>query len=565
MRARKYIAIIIALCTSFCAFAQDSTGTAILLNALKEYNGGEYAKAADNFKKLAAIQPDNDAAYYYLANISIKNGDMASGELYLKKCIRLDSSNFWYRDMLGQIYIKNNKVKEAIAVYEGLLELYPKKSAIYYSLINLYLGSQETDSARKILDKIEAAQGKSEAVAMTHFNIYRMEQNWEGALDYLMEFDKEFQSPRIESIIGDMLADRYKDSLAVEYYNKALAIDQQFAPAMYGRAEVHRMKGNYDQFFADITPFISSPAIDPNMKVEYLKQIFQVPNFTRRFRQQMDSLMLGMENAHPADTTSNMFVASYWGQSGENEKCKALLKKNYELFPDKYNMLFQYVVAIYQLEEWANLEQAVDGALAKYPKDPDFLQLRGIARYRQKKYDKAIEAYKEMAVQAAARKDTTAMITSNSILGDLYYETNDSKSAFAHYKKVLKLNPDEISALNNYAYYLATEGKSLKKAYQMSQKTIEAEPDNPTYLDTFGWILFLMDKPVEAKAQFKHAMLYGGTEDANILDHYAEVLFRLGEHDLAFIYWDQAKQLDATLNIDDKVKERKAQLKQKAK
>ena len=565
MRIRKYIAIIIALCTCFCAFAQDSTTTAIMLNALKEYNGGEYKKAADNFKKLAAIQPDNDVAYYYLANISLKNDDMASGELYLKKCIRLDSANFWYRDMLGQIYIKNNKIKEAIAVYEGLLELYPKKSAVYYSLINLYLGSQETDSARKILDKIESLQGKSEAVAMTHFNIYRMEQNWEGALEYLIEFDKEFQSPRIESIIGDMLADRYKDSLAIEYYNKALAIDQQFAPAMYGRAEVHRMKGNYEQYFADITPFISSPAIDPKMKVEYLQQLFQVPNFTRRFRQQMDSLMLGMESAHQTDTTSNMFVASYWGQSGENEKCKALLKKNYELYPDKYNMLFQYVVAIYQLEEWENLEQAVTEALAKYPKDPDFLQLRGIARYRLKEYDKAIEAYKEMANQAAIRKDTTAMITANSILGDLYHETNDNKSSFAHYKKVLKLNPDEVSALNNYAYFLAIDGKSLKKAYQMSKKTIEAEPDNPTYLDTFGWILFLMDKPVEAKAQFKHAMLYGGTEDANILDHYAEVLFRLGEHDLAFIYWDQAKQLDPTIGIAEKIKERKAQLKQKGK
>jgi tetratricopeptide (TPR) repeat protein len=275
--------------------------------------------------------------------------------------------------------------------------------------------------------------------------------------------------------------------------------------------------------------------------------------------------MLGIEEVHPTDTTSNTFLAAWWGQGGDNEKCKRILKRNYELYPEKYSTLFQYVVAIYQLEEWENLEKAVAEALEKYPKDPDFLQLRGIARYRLKKYDQAIEAYKEMAAQAAIRKDTTSLITANSILGDLYYETNDSKSAFAHYKKVLKLSPNEISALNNYAYYLATEGKSLKKAYQMSKKTIEAEPDNPTYLDTFGWILFLMDKPVEAKAQFKHAMLYGGTEDANILDHYAEVLFRLGEHDLAFIYWDQAKQLDPTLGIDEKVKERKAQLKQKGK
>ncbi len=565
MKLKKYITALIAACICFCASAQDSTSTAILLNALKDYNNGNYPQAKENFQKLAAIQPGNDAAYYYLAHIALKSDDMASGELYLKKCIGLDSSNFWYRDMLGQIYIKNNKIKEAITVYEDLLNLYPKKSAVYYSLINLYLGTQETESAKKILEKIEAAQGKSEAVAITRFNIFRMEQNWEGALDYLMEFDKEFQSPRIESIIGDMLADRFKDSLAIEYYNKALAIDRQFAPAMYGRAEVHRMKGNYGEFFSDITPFISNPAIDPNMKVEYLKQIFQVPNFIRRFRPQMDSLMTGMENAHPTDTTSNIFVASYWGQSGENEKCKALLKRNYELYPSNFNMLFQYVIAIYQLEEWENLEQAAALALEKYPKHPDFVQLAGIARFKLKKYDKAIESYKEMASIALAKKDTTNLITANSILGDLYYETNNSKQAFSHYKKVLKLNPDELSALNNYAYYLAEEGKSLKKAYQMSKKTIEAEPDNPTYLDTFGWILFLLDKPVEAKAQFKHAMLYGGTDDANILDHYAEVLYKLGEHDLAFIYWEQAKQLDSTLKIDEKIQQRKAQLRQKGK
>ena len=565
MEVKRYIAIIMAVFAFTCIYAQDSTTTAIMLNAVKEYNDGNYTKAADSFKKLAAIQPGNDAAYYYLANISIKGDDMASGELYLKKCIRLDSTNYWYRDMLGQIYLKNNKIKEAIGVYEKLLELYPKKSAVYYNLINLYLGAQETINARKILEKIEGVQGKSEAVAMTYFNIYRMEQNWDGALEYLIEFDKEYQSPRIETIIGDMLADRFKDSLAIEYYNKALAIDQQFAPAMYSRAEVHRMKGRYDQFFADITPFISNPATDPNMKIEYLKQIFQVPNFTRRFRPQMDSLMTGMEKAHPADTTSNMFVASYWGQGGENEKCKALLKKNYDLYPDNFNMLFQYLIAIYQLEEWENLEQAAIEAMGKYPKHPDFVQLAGISRFRLKKYDKAIESYKEMASIAQSTKDTASLITANSILGDLYYEMKDSKNAFAHYKKVLKLNPNEIPALNNYAYYLSEERKSLKKAYQMSKKTIEAEPDNPTYLYTFGWILFLMDKPVEAQAQFKHAMLYGGTENANILDHYAEVLFKLGEHDLAFIYWDQAKQLDNTLNIEEKIKERKAMLKQRGK
>ncbi len=550
-----------ALCLARAERGTDSATTALLLNALKEYNSGNYTQAKGDFQKLAAIDPQNDAAYYYLANIALRTDDLPSGELYLKKGIEIDSSNFWYRDMLGQVYIKANKIKEAISVYEGLLRMHPKKSALHYTLVNLYLGAQQTEEAKGILEKIEASQGKSEAVAMTWFNIYRMEQNWEKALNYLVEFDREFQSPRIQCVIGDMYADRYKDTLAIHYYNKALELDRQCAPAMYGRAEVHRMNGNYPLFFADINPFLANPQIDSKMKIEYLKQLFQIPNFIKRYRLQLDNAMEGIALAHPADTTSNMFLAAYYGEIGDNAKCKEFLRKNYTLYPDKFSTLFQWVLAIYQLKEWENLEAATTEALEKYPHHPDLVQLRGIARFQMKQTDKAIESYRELEEISLKNRDTVSLISAYSILGDLHYEKKESKTAFSYYRKVLKLNPNETGALNNYAYYLALEGKNLKQAYQMSKKTVEAEPDNPTYLDTFGWILFLMDKPLEAKAQFKHAMLYGGTESADILDHYAEVLFSLGEHDLAFIYWNQAKQLDNTLGIDKKIKERKAQLK----
>ena len=539
----------------------DSTCTALLFNALKEYNAGNYSAAKPLLQQLAAINPNNDAAYYYLANIAIKTDDAPSGELYLKKGIELDSMNFWYRGALGQLYIQHNKIPQAIKVYEKMLEMYPKKSSVYYSLVNLYLSSKQTVQAKEMLEKIEGIQGKSEAVAMTYYNIYLMEQNWEKALNYLVEFDKEFNSPRIACVIGDMYANRYNDSLAITYYNKALLLDKECAPAMYGRAEVYRSKGDYAAFFEDITPFMANPSIEVKMKIEYLRQLFQIPNFIKRFRHQLDSSMAGIETAHPADTTANLFLASYYGEVGNTEKCKLMLWKNHELHPQKYSMLLPYVVALYELQEWENLEVAAEKALDLYPDDKDLTMLKGIARYQMKETDKAIETYKELEKIAQAKKDTASLITAYSTLAELYHNKQEYPATYSYFKKVLKLNPNDLLTLNNYAYYLALEGKSLKKAYQMSKKTVEAEPDNITYLDTFGWILFLMDKPIEAKAQFKHAMLYGATNEAVILDHYAEVLFKLGEHDLAFIYWNQAKNLDNTLGIDKKIKERKEQLK----
>ena len=144
-------------------------------------------------------------------------------------------------------------------------------------------------------------------------------------------------------------------------------------------------------------------------------------------------------------------------------------------------------------------------------------------------------------------------------MGDVYHQMGDAKKSYKAYEKALKVNPDYVYVLNNYAYYLSMEGKKLKKALAMSRKTVEAEPDNATYLDTYGWILHLLGKSAEAKPQFKHAMLYGGKDSPVILDHYAEVLFALKEYDMAFVYWNLARQKnDGEIeDLDERIRKRR--------
>ena len=144
-----------------------------------------------------------------------------------------------------------------------------------------------------------------------------------------------------------------------------------------------------------------------------------------------------------------------------------------------------------------------------------------------------------------------------------FYMKEALKEAYKAYEKALKINPDYIYVLNNYAYYLSMDGKNLKKAYQMSKKTVDAEPDNATYLDTFGWILYLRGDLTEAKSFFKTAILHGGKESAVILDHYAEVLFALKEYDLAFVYWNLAMQKndgDKVPGLKQKVENKKKEI-----
>ena len=51
-------------------------------------------------------------------------------------------------------------------------------------------------------------------------------------------------------------------------------------------------------------------------------------------------------------------------------------------------------------------------------------------------------------------------------------------------------------------------------------------------------------------------MLYGGKESTVMLCHYAEVLYKLGEYDLAKVYWALAikRNNGEVLNLEEKVK-----------
>lgn len=138
--------------------------------------------------------------------------------------------------------------------------------------------------------------------------------------------------------------------------------------------------------------------------------------------------------------------------------------------------------------------------------------------------------------------DKENLATAYAYEGDIAHSMGNNKRAYRAYDKALQIDPDHSSVLNNYAYFLSEEHRSLKKALKMSRRAVELEPDNATYLDTLGWILYLLHKPEEAKPYFKHAMIYGGKDSAVVLEHYSKVLKALGEDTLASYYESLAEQ-----------------------
>ncbi|MCR5050730.1 MAG: tetratricopeptide repeat protein [Paludibacteraceae bacterium] len=101
---------------------------------------------------------------------------------------------------------------------------------------------------------------------------------------------------------------------------------------------------------------------------------------------------------------------------------------------------------------------------------------------------------------------------------------------YAYYDRILALDPNNLSVLNNYAYSLATNKGDLQKAERMSQMTIREEPNNPVYLDTYGWILHLKGMDDLALFYLNKAMENASNPAMkNIIAQHATVIIRTKE------------------------------------
>lgn len=478
------------------------------LQAVQQYEGGDYKKAAATFKAILNKDDSMDAVHYYLGLCSVGMNDLEEAELHFGKAVSLDSTNYWYRNRAAAVYMATGRESQALAEYEKILRDFPKKTDVYYSLIDLYPAAGKFEEAISVLDKIEALQGRSDATAMARFQLLGQMNRQQEAYDFLESVQDEYPSPQILSILGDYNLSQSKDSLARVLYDEALAMAPGYAPAVVGKAEIHRMNRDYKTFLTELEPFITDRSSSPEMKIDYLRQIVQHadPRFIQTYRKEIYHLFELCSDTHPDSSPAI-----------EN--------------------LIQIKLAY---EDYEGVSLTARKAMEAFPDDTNFPEIAVYAEYQLGNNDEVLRLSLEMLEKAKGSGDGKTLAQLNTNVGDCYHTMGDNKKAFKYYEAALKHDPNYAPALNNYAYYLSTMKKSLKKAYQMSKKATDQEPDNATYLDTFGWILHLMGKDTEALAIFKRVMIYGGKEVPEELRHYADVLEATGKPDLAEMYRSQA-------------------------
>jgi tetratricopeptide (TPR) repeat protein len=113
----------------------------------------DYASARRAFAKMFQVPPDSAAAYLFTARLLLRLDFAPVAEEYGKKAIELDAKLPLAHQVLGELYLYENKLPEATAQFEQEMAINPGNPAAYYKLADAYSRAQKFDDAEKLLQR----------------------------------------------------------------------------------------------------------------------------------------------------------------------------------------------------------------------------------------------------------------------------------------------------------------------------------------------------------------------------------------------------------------------------
>lgn len=112
-----------------------------------------------------------------------------------------------------------------------------------------------------------------------------------------------------------------------------------------------------------------------------------------------------------------------------------------------------------------------------------------------------------------------------------------------YYERAIQLDPNNATALNNYGYTLADNGRQLNKAEKLIKKAVELEKNNAAFIDSMGWVYYKQGRYDEALKWLKKAVKLEPND--------AELRYHLGMVYIALNRLEEARaQLEKAIRLN---------------
>lgn len=527
----------------------------LFIEGIKQKKLGKLSDAVTVFSRCLEIDPNSAVAMYEMANIHYANKDLTSASLLLEKAISIDQNNKWYKLLLAQIYQQRKQFAEAAALYDELRRIEPENDEyLYMKAVSLGMAGQYQE-AIDAYNELEKKIGLNDQLIVAKQQVYL---SWKKPDKAFEEINRLIAANPKEPQYYGLLAELYQTlgdkENALKTYNKILEIDPGNGFVHFSLAGYYQEEGDFAKAFEHIKKAFQNDELEIETKVQYYLMQTQDPENSDWTNAQINELLNILLQKYPDNNLIYTVYAENLIRQNKLKEARGYLRKYLESDQGQYEIWQKLLFISNDLQDFETLYTDSKKAMELFPDQAVIYALNAVAALQLEKYDEALQVLEKGEPYLMGNQNMK--IQFEIYKAEANYKLDRVEQAFKAFDEVIKLDPDNFMALNNYAYYLSLRGRDLEKAERLSSKAVQANPDNPTYLDTHAWVLFKLKNYAQAKTVMETALEKGGSENAVLVEHYGDILYMMGNKPGAIENWKKAKALgDGSDVLDRKIKE----------
>lgn len=518
---------------------------AYFIQGVTAFEMQDFNEALDLLTMAYILVPDDAAVNFALADAYMFLMDYTNALFYAREAIDIDPANKWYHIKLAEIYLRDGQSDNAVQALERAATYFPTDVDLLVIKAGTLAEMGDYGASNAVYERILAITGPE---MQLFFQMYRntvMENDSEAGiaiLEQALELDR--SNAVVIQTLGGLYLERGDSEQAKALFESAIEQGLRSAEIKIGLADVYIQQGQWDMAGGFIREMIEDPGMSEQVKGELIQ--FMVTQFMRDpsnelLSESTASIIEAYVEAYPENPESHALAADFFLMMRNTQAAIPRLRETVRLMPENEAAWQQLTQLYYSESMFEELIAIADEAEYWVPEDPFIRFFVGVAYSLTDDNANAI-VWLQKATEVPARPNFKSVIWG--VLGDTFEGADDWPAAVEAYQQAIALDPENSTALNNYAYFLSVRNEQLEKAYDMALRAVAMEPENSAYLDTLGWIYYKKGNLEKAYEYIRLSIQNGGDNSATVLEHMGDVYRDKGDMDNARLWWSRALEQD---------------------
>jgi tetratricopeptide (TPR) repeat protein len=502
--------------------------------------------------------PQTSARYHYLKFLMLHQQNRIEPALAaLETAIAIDPGSAFLKRDLIRLHLELGQEENALALTQALAEQHPKDVENLLMLVRLNKDLAQEDQMPRLLQQILELDPENKETYLRLGRIYMENQQFPEALDLFSRMAARLPDYYVAHFyLGEALLVSGKYSEAEQAFLKTIQLEPDLVEPRFRLADIHKDPEN------------PAGTVDREQIMEIYEQILEIEPENDRARLEMALLFhqtgqaqkaenlfieLGKEARH--NTRLLMTAVDLFISQKRHADAVVVFSHMQKADPDNDNLNFFLGLAH---ESDQNPEQAVHHYLKVTPAHPQYKKALltiaflyremgrsekavtfledlhtkkprdiDIISYLSAFYERDGHLEKAMDLLSKGLADAPENIALLFRLGAVQDKAGLKDACIATMKEVIRLDPDDASALNYLGYTYADLGIHLDEAEILIKKAMEIKPDDGYIIDSMGWVYYQQGKYEKAVVYLERAAELTAFESI-IASHLADAYVKTG-------------------------------------